>query len=140
MRATDYLAIAAFLVSLTSLGFSIYFGFLDRSRPKASSRYYLPWEDRPAYITVSAVNHGRRPIILTWLGGYYKDGNWEATQLGNDRMGLRLGENERFEETIRSDHHILYNQTESRITDLWFEDTLGRRYKVKNAKKHLNLI
>ena len=140
MRATDYLAIAAFLVSLTSLAFSIYFGFLDRSRLKASSRYYPPWEDSPAYITVSAVNHGRRPIILTWLGGYYKDGNWEATGLGKNKIGLRLGENERFEETIDSAHNILYNQTESRITDLWFEDTLGRRYKVKNAKKDLKLI
>src|SRR5947208_10418587 len=105
VRATDYLAIAAFLVSLTSLGFSIYFGFLDRSRLKASSVYYPEWEHSSAHITVSAVNHGRRPIILTLFGGYYEDGSWEGTQLGGkDGKGLRLAENERFEQTIRSDH------------------------------------
>src|SRR6266699_4169331 len=106
VKATDYLAIAAFLVSLTSLGFSIYFGFLDRSRLKASSQYYPEWEHSSAHITVSAVNHGRRPIILTLLGGTYEDGNWEGTSLGKDRAGLRLDENERFQETIRSGHDM----------------------------------
>jgi len=141
VNATDYVAIAALLVSLTSLGFSIYFGFLDRSHLKASSKYNPEWEHSSAHITVSAVNHGRRPIILTLFGGTYEDGNWEGTSLEKDRAGLRLDENERFQETIRSGHDMLHSTlTGSRITDLWFQDTLGRRYKVKNSKKNVKLF
>jgi hypothetical protein len=140
VTASDYLSIAALVISVASVSFSIYFGVRDRSRLKAKSQFYTAWEQSEARMVVRAVNRGRRPIILTMLGGYYEDGSWQGTHLGEHPVGLRLAENERFEETIGSEHHILYNIHESRITDLWFEDTLGRRYKVKGAKKHLKLL
>ena len=58
--------------------------------------------------------------------------------IGGYKTGVRLGENERFSESIDESHHMLFDQeTGAAVTNLWFEDTLGRRYPVRNAKKHL---
>jgi hypothetical protein len=75
---------------------------------------------------------------LTLFGGYYEDGNWSGTYIGDHKTGIRLGENEKFSEDIDDLHHMLFDHEKSvAVSDFWFEDTLGRRYPVKRAKKQL---
>jgi len=89
-------------------------------------------------LRVEAINVGRRPIILTLFGGYYEDGHWRGTYIGDYKTGVRLGENEKFSEDIDDLHHMIFDHEEGvTVSDFWFEDTLGRRYPVKGAKKHL---
>ncbi|MHB8519975.1 MAG: hypothetical protein ACYDH9_04385 [Limisphaerales bacterium] len=100
--------------------------------------FYAAQEDRPPSMRVEAVNVGRRAVILTLFGGYYEDGRWRGTYIGDSNTGVRLGENERFTEDMDDRHHMLFDcEAEVAVTDLWFEDTLGRRYRVKGARKHL---
>ena len=87
---------------------------------------------------MKAVNHGRRTVILATFGRDFPSGAWYSTQL--EKAGIRIGENEDYSITIRiGDHYILSPEGEDAI-DLWFEDTLGRRYKVKNAKDNLRKL
>ena len=45
---------------------------------------------------------------------------------------------EKFSEDIDDLHHMLFDHESGvAVTDLWFEDTLGHRYRVKGAKKRL---
>lgn len=77
-------------------------------------------------MTVSIVNKGRRPAVLHMWGG---------------TAGLRLIEQARHE--LRLTSRDLAEETpdgEIVFTDLWFEDTLGRRHIVSNAKKHISLL
>ena len=100
----------------------------DRANIKTSSKFYPASEFSGASFDFTVINAGRRPIILRMRGGVDKDGDWVGTYLGKDQAGLRLGEHERFEPTP-------YNVVT--LVDLWVEDTLGRRYTIKDAKKNL---
>ena len=48
-----------------------------------------------------------------------------------------MGENEKFTEDIELTDRRLLSREGDAILDLRFEDTLGGRYRVKDAKKHL---
>ncbi|PYK15326.1 MAG: hypothetical protein DME55_13810 [Verrucomicrobia bacterium] len=75
---------------------------------------------------------------MTLLGGYYEDGHWRGTYIGHHDKGVRLGENEKFSEDIDDLHHMLFDHEKGvTVSDFWFEDTLGHRYRVKEARKHL---
>ena len=127
------LSACAILISLISLAWSIHIGRRDRGKLKATSKLYRSDSGVP-YLQVKAVNHGRRPVILTMLGADFP-GGWGGIYL--EKGTFRLGENEAFEETVRAgDHYTMSHEGEEAI-DLWFEDTLCRRYRVKNAKEHL---
>jgi len=90
---------------------------------------------------VEAINMGRRPVILTRLGGYYADGHWSGIYIGKHNKGYQLGENEKFSEDITEMHPMFFDHERGvAIIDLWFEDTLGRRYRVKNARKHIRQL
>jgi hypothetical protein len=135
-------SIIALVVSFGSLSVSTYAALRDRARLRAKS-IFSKWENRLASIKVEAVNVGRRPVILTKIVGYYKDGDSCATDIGEDKIGIRLQEHERFSEDITdgSSLDLLFHPiSNATLTDLWFEDTLGRQYRVKSAKKHLKLL
>jgi hypothetical protein len=138
MPSPETISTAALAISVTSLALSTYIALRDRGRLRTKSTFYAAHEDRPPSIRVEAVNVGRRPVILTLFGGYYERGHWSGTYIGDHKAGVRLGEKERFSENIDNLHHMLFDHdTGTPVSDLWFEDTLGRRYRVKNAKKHL---
>lgn len=138
MPSSEIISAFAFAISVTSLGLSAYVALRDRGRVRAKSTFYAATEGRPASMRVEAVNIGRRPVILTLFGGYYENGCWSAVHIGDYKRGVRLEENERFRENIDGLHHMLfYPETGAAVTDLWFEDTLGRRYRVRGAKKNL---
>lgn len=135
------ISLVALFVSVVSLGFSTYFGLRDRAVLRTSSSYSGGWEGGSASVTVSVVNAGRRPIVIRMWAGAENDKNWVGTYIGAEQRGLRLGEHERFDLTLRS--HDLYATTPEDdfwIADLWFEDTLGRRHKVKDAKANIRKL
>ena len=139
METSFYLSACAISVSLISLVWSIHIGRRDRRKLKATSKlYYSGPESDVQYLRVRAVNHGRRPVILRMLGLDFADGSWEGIHLKDG--GLRLGENEVFEKDITAgDSYSMSHECEEAI-DLWFEDTLGRRYRVNNAKENLEKL
>ncbi len=139
MEVLFYLSVCAISISLISLVWSIHIGRRDRGKLRATSRLYFNGPDSDVqHLEIKAVNHGRRPIILRILGSDFSDGSREGIYL--KKGGLRLGENEEFEKTIRAgDSYSMSHEGEEAI-DLWFEDTLGRCYRVKNAKENLEKL
>jgi hypothetical protein len=128
-----WLAVCISVASLLVSGFSY---FRDRAVLKATSQFIQPPDESP-YVYVRIVNKGRRSIILRMWGG--SDGkDWSGNYFGNAKEGLRLAEHEMHDFIINRDG--LYNPTPDAdiiYADLWVEDTLGRRHKIKNAKANV---
>jgi hypothetical protein len=138
MPSSETISVVALAISATSLSLSVYMALRDRGRLRTKSIFYAAHDGRPASMEVEAVNVGRRPVILRLVGGYYEDGGWNSQYIGDRKTGVRLEENERFSENIDDLRYmVIDHETGVAVTDLWFEDTLGRRYRVKGAKKHL---
>jgi hypothetical protein len=136
MELVFYLSAGAFLVSLASLAWSIHIGRRDRGTIKATSK--IVKYGNVGLLEVKAVNHGRRPVILTTLWGEFQDGKRYGSYLKN--RSLRLDENEKFEITMRAGDMYTFSQDGEAAVDFWFEDTLGIRYKVKNARENLKKL
>ncbi len=137
MEMSVYLSIGAFIISLCSLAWSIHIGRRDRGKLRTTCKLYST-ESNYRHLEVKAVNQGRRTVILAMFGANFPDGSWNGTHL--EKPGIRVSENEAFTLSIKvGDHNILSPEGEEAI-DLWFEDTLGRRYKVKNAKDNLRKL
>lgn len=141
MTRAEIISIAALLISLGSLGFSVFFNLRDRANLKATSRFSPASESGPACVYFTVVNAGRRPIILRMWGGTSCQGQSVGTFFGKEQSGLRLGEHERFDHSMeKQDLHEQTPEDEIIYADLWVEDTLGRRYSVKDAKNNLALL
>ena len=141
MTRADVFAIIALLLSITSLGFSAYFGLRDRGRIRAESTYYPASEYTYARMSITLVNEGRRPVVLRMLVGTNEQGKWTGEYLGKKKRGLRLGEHERLDITFEREDAIgMTAEDDIVFTDLWVEDSLGRRYRVRNASEHLQKL
>jgi len=141
MSRPEILAILAFVVSVTSLSFSAYFGLRDRARVRATSTFHPASEYTYARMAIALVNEGRRPIVLRMLVGTSEDGKWVGEYLGKKKRGLRLGEHERLDINFeREDAVGMTAEDDIVFADLWVEDSLGRRYRVKGAKQHLQKL
>lgn len=136
MELALFLSAGAFLVSLASLAWSIHIGRRDRGRIKATSKIIK--YGNVDLLEVKVANHGRRPVILTMLWTKFQDGISTGSYLKNH--SLRLGENEKFEITMRAGDHYTISQEGEEAVDLCFEDTLGHRYKVNNARENLKKL
>ena len=80
-------------------------------------------------------------MILRMWAGANKDGNYVGTFLGKGKAGLRLAEHERHDFTIFKEDLIgITPENDVHFDDLWFEDTLGRRHFVKNAKANIQSL
>jgi hypothetical protein len=76
-------------------------------------------------------------VILKAIGGVYEDGERMETSLGDQVV---LNENETFSERIGPNDELRntfleHGMTHSKAVDIWFVDTLGRRWKIKNARR-----
>jgi hypothetical protein len=146
MEISFYLSILAILISCISLIWSIYVGYRDRGNIKATSEIsYIEitsYSEKPSKIIpnlkIKAVNCGRRPVILSMLGSIYSDGSWGGSYIEKE-VG-RLAENEKYEKTFSTGDSDIMSPDGEEVVDFWFEDTLGRRYKVKNAKENLKKL
>ncbi len=139
MTSFEILSVIALCVSAASLSLGIYLLARDRDRLRARSKFHPACKGYPAWMEVEAVNEGRRPIVLTTLVRDFADGSSASTQLANDR-GVRLDENELFSEDICTGSELLYNMEGCAAIDLWFMDTRGRRYRIEDAKLHLERL
>jgi hypothetical protein len=89
---------------------------------------------------ITIVNAGRRPLVVRLLVAIPEDGNWFGDYLGDYKTGLRLGEHEHHEIIWRR-QDVLGGPVHDRIAvDLEVEDSLGRRYPVRDAKKNLQSL
>ncbi len=139
MGSSFYLSVCAILISIISLAWTIHVGLRDRGKLKTCSQLYRkPDSTDFAYMKVKAVNQGRRPIILTMIGSDFPGDSWSATYF--EGGPIRLGENESFEKTVEAGDNRTWSDEGEKAIDLWFEDTLGRRYRVKSAKKNLRKL
>jgi len=131
----------ALVVALISLAFSIYNIMRDRGRLRATSNFFPPDEYGDGGVRIVVVNHGRRTVILPWL--YFDDleGGALGSRIEGGKPDLRLGEHERHELVLhRSD---LYQHTPMEDIDavtMWFEDTLGRKHKIKGIEENIRLL
>lgn len=127
-------------ISVIALAVSGYVALRDRARLRAKSTFQKFVNFPVASIKVEAVNVGRRPVILTRMVWHYGDASSTATPLGEDRTGIRLQEHEKFSENITDSTMLMEPNSGASLTDLRFEDTLGRQYRVKHLKKHLKRL
>ncbi len=143
MEISLYLSISAIIIACISLVWSIYIGYRDRGNIKATSKiYYIEltsYSEKPSKkipnLKIKAVNCGRRPVILSMFGTDYSDGAQGGSYI--DKKDGRLAENEKYEVNIGIEDSNTMSPDGEIAVDFWFEDTLGRRYIVKNAKENL---
>jgi hypothetical protein len=133
------ISILALLVSVATVMYTIIVGERDKARVRATSTYFEGGSGYKRCIRVRVVNEGRRPVILTMIGGNTSGEGWFGRSLGKDGKGLRLGEGERHE--VDFEHRDLMTadpEGEWHTHDeLWVEDALGRRVVVEGSKHNI---
>lgn len=147
MEFSDYISLLALLISMISAGWSIWFGLRDRAHIKAESVYFPAGTEEdgplsPPGILIRIANHGRRPVYLEYL--YFRYGkkglaDYAETLWDGDKYGrCRLNEGDKYEQFFDSDCDSIFTNAEGvRATAIYFQDSLGRRYEVKNAGENL---
>lgn len=142
MVTSDYLSIAAFIVSVLSFAGSFYFNFRDRMRVQATCRFHPTHPDYDkAHLAIQVVNRGRRIAILTLFGGDLEDGGWLGERLAESGKYFHLAEHECHEIKFYKDDLLAASpDSESNYIKLWFEDSLGRRHWVKNSMNNIMLL
>ncbi len=137
MQFAEWLSLVALVISVGSLAASLHFNLRDRAKVKATSKYYPGVEDGVPMIELSVVNAGRRPVVLRMWGGTDAEGGWVGTMINSNEGGKRLAEHERYDvKLLRDDLIACTPDGDVVLVDLWFEDTLGRRHHVAEAKDH----
>lgn len=146
MDFSDYISLLALLISTLSAGWSIWFGLRDRAHIKAASVFFPAAATdgplSPAGILITIANHGRRPVYLEYLYFQYgKKGraDYAETLWDGDKYGrCRLDEGDKYEHFFDSDSDAIFTNEEGRrATAIFFQDSLGRRYEVKNGGENL---
>lgn len=139
---SDILSSIAIVVSLGSLGVSAYVAFRDRPRLKVSGQFFRASRNDPSRIVLTLINVGQRPVILRQLGGTSKVGKWSVAFPGQGPGGLRLGEHERYEHTIKKEDTVSFDvdKDDTSLGSLWIEDSLGNRYHVPNSKEDIGRL
>ena len=147
MEFSDNISIVALLVSFLSAGFSIWFGIRDRARLIADSEYFPATQDEngpisPPLLQIEIANHGRRDVYLEYF--YVRHGRGgplliaETTWDSDIHGRCHLGEGDKYSHTFDPDtDSILVNEAGVQATDLLFQDSLNRRYPVKDLRKNI---
>lgn len=164
------LIVSIFAAVISGLSLAISFHNVRRDRAQVYARSEIFYdstrslEPEPS-MRVRIINAGRRPITITQFIIISDQGNWftplrtlggkelqEATTEGrplierfvSQNTSIRLSEGEIFEMIIHhDDDRILYDffeEDQREAQDLQIEDVLGRKYKVKNAKKSFSKL
>jgi hypothetical protein len=141
----DWMQIGTAVVAVVAFIHTFYRAHKDRAHLRARS---VIWgsrddpDDPSLSLEVKVVNAGRRPVILKAIRGGYEDGERMETGLGdqvvlseNETFSKRIGPNDELRNTF-----LEHAMTHSKAVDIWFVDTLGRRWKIKNARGHIKLF
>ncbi|UTY57010.1 hypothetical protein [Massilia sp. erpn] len=121
--------------------------FRDRAVLQVTSSYEPGWNEFTARIRITAVNKGRRPIILhSWGGAATKgrfirriDGIKWMTQQFVDSEGHTLTEQKPYHHVIEAAdlEFDLQDGTDFMIDDVWIIDTVGRRHNIKGIRENV---
>lgn len=136
-----YIALA---ISVVSLLLSVYVALRDRGRLRARCRAYRhPETGEYAFLQVSVVNVGRRPIILRYLYGRYEGGRVAGVAV--DGEPLTLSEGAHYETKIGKFDGMMvytdeYDGVYANLVRLFVEDSTGNRYRVRGSKKQVQLL
>jgi hypothetical protein len=135
MIISDWIAVSALLISILSVFTSIYLYQKDRGRLRAWAilNYGDPSDQFPPVLEIHAVNIGRRPVLLDWLLLDFARSGRHGSQFG-DTLQKKLDEGERIEKTLRPTDSCLFNDADDYASDIHIGDTLGRVYRVKDAR------
>ena len=144
LTPTNWIAIAAMVISLVSLTFSSLSYFRDRPRLKITARWYRS-DETPGYIEVKAVNVGRRPIYLTTLWGYIRSGGGSGSSFDYGGNGIKLGEHEfkvfRITHLRRGkdefDASGCFDEDQYDFDRMAIEDSTGKSHKMKQVDRCL---
>jgi len=147
MQISDLISILALIVSLVSAGFSISFGLRDRAAIRVTSKFFPAEQDQEGPISapllvVEVANFGRRDVYLEYV--YIQHGRsghlsmaettWEGDKYGR----CRLGEGDKYTHTFDPDSDgILKDQQGEEATDIFFQDSLNRRYHAREAERNI---
>jgi hypothetical protein len=138
MRSSpEIVSTIALILSFGSFGVAAYNPFRDRPRLKVTSNFWEESEWGPASIHAIVVNAGRRPVILRLLGGDGPQGGFSGTYLAHDSGGLRLGEHERHEFSIKSEDAFFQADPDGPLEPfarMWIEDSLGNRHAIPRSR------
>lgn len=137
----------AIAFSIAALTLSILNYRRDRADVQATSTFSLDWEGFHACLLIKIVNAGRRPIILTtWSGAETRQRRfrrrevvtWSGTYF-DAKAGLTLTEGQSHTFKLEADElvDILPNDVAVVIDEIWIDDTLGRRHKVKDVRENI---
>jgi len=148
--SSSLIALLALAVSVLSFGLSVYDNFKDSARVKATSHFYPSekYEEEqppsPPTLVIEVANHGRRPKKLEYMYVKYEDGQSKfinETLWSSDEHGhWRIGENDSYKHTIEPDNDsILFDEEHGKAIDIFFEDTLNHTYRVKHAKRNIEI-
>lgn len=70
-----------------------------------------------------------------------KNGGSCENYLGDQERGLRLSENEFSEQRVtRQDVYVIAEDVDTRLVDIWFQDSIGSRYEVKGSKASIDQL
>jgi len=131
------IASLAIIISFVSL----YLNFQDKPSLKIISEFVPSSDFGPAYIALSIINAGKRPLIVRMWGGNDEDGNWVGTFLGDEKKGLRLGEKERHDIALyKKDMVAMMPDDDLTFCELWIEDSLGKRHAIANSKNYVTKL
>jgi hypothetical protein len=136
---------AGLVISILALAFTAanFFRsvYRDRLRLRITSTYddgeaseYGP-EHSPG-IDIVVINTGTGPVILRMVGGSDDNDHWGGTLLDHAKGGIRLGQHERWEHSIKNEDTVdVYSSAPEDIlfTHMWIEDSLGNRYPIPNS-------
>ena len=139
MQASIVISIFALCVSIASFGIAFANFRRDRGHVKAECSFTAGYDGQDPHLRASAVNAGRRPVVLRMWGGTDKAGVWAGSMLRYEEGGHRLGEHERLDFAITAQDVLQFVPEGDDVlyADLWFEDTLGRRHPMNGAKAAL---
>jgi hypothetical protein len=149
MEFSDYLSLVALSVSLLAAVSSIYFNLLDRlTRVEARSEFCASNMEEdgpysPAGILITIINHGAKPVDLEYLyfqygkqgGSRYAETVWDGDKYGRYRLEPELGKYDQF--FSDDDACIFTSEHGIRATEIYFQDSRGRRFRVKGSKRSL---
>jgi len=140
MPSPTAISIAALLTSIAGLALSSYIVWRDRARVLARS-YAMSHEESGEYssVLVKIANAGRRPVTLVYLWGIYEDQSRGGRRLADG--GKKLEEGEMHETQFGKFDGMMVNGDDmSDLVDLFLEDSAGRRYKIKHARKNVAAV
>lgn len=140
MPNATVISIVALVVLMASLCLSSYLAWRDRSRLQAKSfarAHERTGEYSSVFITVT--NAGRRPLTLRLLSGIYADGSQGGHCLSEGSVKLQESEPHELE-FGKFDGIMVNGDAMSQLVDVSFEDSTGKKHKIKGSRKNVALI